>query len=128
MEVYNGFLFKLIRITMDDYQQSEESTFVADEVTQIIKETVDGVIGQNNYVHNRVNQWTSSIMEQCLAQLTKLGKPFKYIVTGVVMQKNGAGLHTASNCFWDNTTDGSCTIRWENKTMHVIVTIFGVAI
>ena len=24
------------------------------------------------------------------------------------MQKNGAGLHTASSCFWDNQTDGSC--------------------
>jgi len=24
------------------------------------------------------------------------------------MQKNGAGLHTASSCFWDNTTDGLC--------------------
>lgn len=22
------------------------------------------------------------------------------------MQKAGAGLHTASSCFWDNTTDG----------------------
>ena len=22
------------------------------------------------------------------------------------MQKNGAGLHTASSCFWDNQTDG----------------------
>ena len=22
------------------------------------------------------------------------------------MQKNGAGLHTASSCFWDNSTDG----------------------
>lgn len=22
------------------------------------------------------------------------------------MQKNGAGLQTASSCFWDNTTDG----------------------
>uniref|UniRef100_A0A1I8HCI0 Transmembrane protein 267 n=2 Tax=Macrostomum lignano TaxID=282301 RepID=A0A1I8HCI0_9PLAT len=38
------------------------------------------------------------------------------------MQKNGAGLHTASSCYWDNQTDGSCTIKWENKTMHVIVT------
>ena len=22
------------------------------------------------------------------------------------MQKNGAGLHTASSCYWDNTSDG----------------------
>ena len=28
------------------------------------------------------------------------------LVTCVIMQKNGAGLHTASSCFWDNTTDG----------------------
>ena len=27
-------------------------------------------------------------------------------VTCVIMQKNGAGLHTASSCFWDNSTDG----------------------
>ena len=31
---------------------------------------------------------------------------FGVSVTCVIMQKNGAGLHTASSCFWDNTTDG----------------------
>lgn len=103
-----------------------------------------------------------------------------HTVTCVIMQKNGAGLHTASSCFWDNSTDGknhlykwscphhgskypklqvymlsssssfsvgcdkkkarvlstiysfwptgSCTIRWENKTMYCIVTVFGLAI
>lgn len=25
------------------------------------------------------------------------------------MQKNGAGLHTASTCFWDTKTDGKTT-------------------
>lgn len=29
-------------------------------------------------------------------------------VTSVIMQKNGAGLHTASSCYWDNSTDGEC--------------------
>lgn len=85
-------------------------------------------IGPNAYQHNKVNQWTSNVVEQCLNQLTKLGKPFKYIVTCVIMQKNGAGLHTASSCFWDNGTDGSCTVRWENKTMYCIVSVFGLAI
>lgn len=32
------------------------------------------------------------------------------------MQKTGAGLQSASSCYWDNQTDGSCTVRWENKT------------
>ncbi|XP_073239494.1 dynein light chain Tctex-type 1-like [Porites lutea] len=102
---------------MDEFQGAEETSFVVDEVSNIIKESVEGAIGGNAYQHNKVNQWTSNVVEQCLNQLTKLGKPFKYIVTCVIMQKNGAGLHTASSCFWDNTSDGSCTVRWENKTI-----------
>ena len=96
------------------------------------------------FQHAKVNQWTNGVVESCLASLTKLQKPFKYIVTCVIMQKNGAGLHTASSCYWDNSTDGeisvtmimiilscmsgSCTVRWENKTMYCIVSVFGLAI
>ncbi|XP_064404985.1 dynein light chain Tctex-type 1-like [Halichondria panicea] len=113
---------------MDDLQGSEETTFIVDEVKGVIQESVENVLGASAYQNNKVNQWTSSIVEHCLNQLTKLGKPFKYIVTSVIMQKNGAGLHTASSCYWDNSTDGSCTIRWENKSMYCIVTVFGLAI
>uniref|UniRef100_A0A8C1Q1S2 Dynein, light chain, Tctex-type 1 n=1 Tax=Cyprinus carpio TaxID=7962 RepID=A0A8C1Q1S2_CYPCA len=49
-------------------------------------------------------------------------------VTCIIMQKNGAGLQSASSCFWDNTTDGSCTVRWENKHLYCIVSVFGLAI
>ncbi|KAJ1532217.1 hypothetical protein ONE63_000837 [Megalurothrips usitatus] len=111
---------------MDDV--GEESQFVVDEVSTIIKEAVESTIGGNAYAHTKVNQWTSSIVETILGTLTKQQKPFKYIVTCTIMQKNGAGLHTASSCFWDNTTDGSCTVRWENKSMYCIVSVFGLAI
>lgn len=40
---------------------------------------MEGAIGGNSYQHNKVNQWTSNVVEQCLNQLTKLNKPFKYI-------------------------------------------------
>ncbi|KAJ8009562.1 hypothetical protein DPEC_G00090170 [Dallia pectoralis] len=113
---------------MDEFQNGEETAFVVEEVSTIIKESVEGAMGGNAYQHSRVNQWTSNVVEQCLSQLGKLGKPFKYIVTCIIMQKNGAGLQTASSCFWDNTTDGSCTVRWENESMHCIVSVFGLAI
>ena len=107
---------------------TEETQFVVDEVSNIIKESIETTIGGNAYAHAKVSQWTNSVVESCLASLTKLQKPFKYIVTCVIMQKNGAGLHTASSCYWDNSTDGSCTVRWENKTMYCIVSVFGLAI
>ncbi len=50
-----------------------------DEVSNIIKESIESTIGGNSYVHNKVNQWTNSVVESCLASLTKLQKPFKYI-------------------------------------------------
>ena len=105
-------------------QPTEETQFVVDEVSNVIKEAIETTIGGNSYMvcflpkysignliifslqHAKVNQWTNGVVESCLASLTKLQKPFKYIVTCVIMQKNGAGLHTASSCYWDNSTDG----------------------
>ena len=62
---------------MDDLHGAEETAFVVDEVSNIIKEAVESAIGGNAYAHNKVNQWTSNVVEQCLNQLTKLQKPFK---------------------------------------------------
>ena len=61
-------------------------------------------------------------------KLTILERPFKYIVSCAIMQRNGAGLNTASSSYWDPNTDGSCTLRWENKTMIVACTVFGLAL
>ena len=113
---------------MDDLQSSEETAFVQSDVTSIVKETLDGVLQSAVYNHGKVSQWTSNIVEQILKRLTGYNKPFKYIVTCVIMQRNGAGLHTSSSCFWDNTTDGSCTVRWDNKTMYCITSVYGLAI
>ncbi|KAL0276334.1 UNVERIFIED_CONTAM: hypothetical protein PYX00_003924 [Menopon gallinae] len=109
-------------------ETSEDTQFVVDEVSAIIKEAVENTIGGNAYQQNKVGQWTSLVVESCLGSLTKLQKPFKYIVTCTIMQKTGAGLHTASSCYWDNNTDGSCTVRWENKTMYCLVSVYGLSI
>lgn len=163
----------------DQFVDFFQNQFVVDDVSKIIKEAIENTIGGNAYQHDKVNQWTSAVVENCLSVLTKLQKPYKYIgmsisrqykwcgqllwwlmslqffllstVNSTIMQKNGAGLHTASSCFWNNDTDGSCTVsmpdtffffvtfslnawqfllqvRWENKTMYCIVSVYGLAI
>ena len=39
------------------------------------------------------------------------------VVTCVIMQRNGAELHTASSCYWDNTSDGMFIIPQYCVTM-----------
>lgn len=61
----------------------EDTTFVIDEVSNIIKDTIEKIIGGNSYQHNKVNRWTADIVDHVLTELTRLGKPFKYIVQAV---------------------------------------------
>lgn len=110
---------------MDD---TEETQFVVDEVSGVIKDAVENAIGGNAYQQSKINQWASNVVDTCLGSLTKLQKPFKYVVSAVIMQKTGAGLHAASSCYWDNATDGSCTVRWQNSTMYCVVSVYGLAI
>ncbi|XP_041834825.1 dynein light chain Tctex-type 3-like [Melanotaenia boesemani] len=113
---------------MEEYQNGNEGSFSSEEADSIVKECIESVVGADDYSQNQVNKWTAGIVERCLTQLVKLGKPYKFIVTCAVMQKTGAGLHTANSCYWDTTTDGSCTVRWENRTMNCVVSVFAVAI
>jgi len=108
--------------------KGEQGGLSIEEANSLVKEQVDRVLGSSGYQHGQVNQWTASIVDQSIAQLTKLNKPYKYIVTCAIMQKTGAGLHLASACYWDNTTDITTTIRWENKTMYCVVTVYASAI
>lgn len=108
--------------------EDDSTQFVVEDVSKIIKDTIDGVISGNAYQQDLVQQWSATVSEQCLSALSKLKKSFKYVVTCSIMQKTGAGLHTASSCYWDSATDGTCTVRWENKTMYCIVSVFGLAI
>jgi len=113
---------------MDFLTADGESAFVTEEVSNLIKESIEIAIGPTAYVHEKVNHWTKRVVELVISQLTKLQKPFKYITTCVIMQKTGAGIHTASSCYWDSTSDGSVTVRWENKTMYCIVSVFGLSL
>eukprot|EP00474_Spongospora_subterranea_P005900 CRZ06358.1 hypothetical protein [Spongospora subterranea] len=121
---------------MDDLNKSEQLAFSEDEVGKIINETLDGVLNQKNYDEKMVPRWTSEICETLTQKLVSLRKPFKYIVTCVIMQRNGAAIHSGLSCYWDSVNDGLQTILWPkdrsrdslNRTMYCIASVFAVGI
>jgi dynein light chain Tctex-type 1 len=57
---------------------------------------------------------------------------FYKTVNCVIMQKNGAGLHSSVSCFWDGANDNSAQLKWSGEkkkdaVMQVIVTVYGIA-
>lgn len=112
---------------MDEIGENE-NRFIAEDISTVIQECLENILGGSTYQSSKTDAWTNQVVEACLGKLAALEKAFKYSVTCTLMQKTGAGLHAASSCWWDPNTDGSCTVRWENKTMHCVVTVFGLAL
>ncbi|XP_055942944.1 dynein light chain Tctex-type 1-like [Argiope bruennichi] len=108
-----------------------QEQFPGEDIVNIVKLVINEVfqeVQSGSETEMLTEHWISLVEEKVLWNLSKMNKPFKFIVTCAILQKNGAGFHSASACYWDDNTDGSCTVRWENAFMCCIVTVFGLAV
>ncbi|XP_046403636.1 dynein light chain Tctex-type-like [Ischnura elegans] len=100
-----------------------------DETIQsIIKESIEYVLKEKDYEKEKVKSWAHDIGERCLQGIAALEKPFKFIVEVSIMQRNGAGFHSSTACYWEATQDGISSLRWDNETMHCILNVVGLSI
>mmetsp|Transcript_91910 Transcript_91910/g.163631 ORF Transcript_91910/g.163631 Transcript_91910/m.163631 type:complete len:111 (+) Transcript_91910:62-394(+) len=106
---------------MDDEGENE---FVSEQVNDIVKNAITKTLGSSQYQKDRVSAWSSQIIDECLKELTKVNKPFKYVVTCIIMQKNGSPMHTGLALHWDTKTDGTSCVQVGNDTMDCIATVF----
>eukprot|EP00753_Platysulcus_tardus_P016700 PLAT5982.2.p1 GENE.PLAT5982.2~~PLAT5982.2.p1 ORF type:complete len:120 (+),score=45.25 PLAT5982.2:50-409(+) len=106
----------------------DHDEFEVEDVEVIVKDAIETTLKSNMYTPKKVNDWANTVVDICLKGLRNLDKRFKYVVTCIIMQKSGAGLHTSATCYWDVRRDGHCRLAWENDTMHCIVTVFGMSI
>jgi dynein light chain Tctex-type 1 len=91
-------------------------------------QALQSTLSDVSYDSTKVGQWSNAVIDSCLKGLTGLGRPFKYIVTAAILQRQGSPTHTAAGTYWDSKRDGMCKMAWENPTIHCIVTVFGLAI
>lgn len=93
-----------------------------------IRDSISSTIHDQAFNAAKVDAWTNSIIEGVLGRLVALSKPFKFVVTVMISQKAGAGMHCAAAARWNPSTDGRTSVVWENATVHALVTVCWVAI
>lgn len=113
---------------MAEVFQDETAEFSAEDVEVIVRHAIHNSLNEHSYNVKKINEWTNSIVTHCLRELQALGRPFKYIITSVIMQKTGAGLNSTTSMHWDILKDGFCKVAWENPTMNCIVTVYGLSV
>ncbi len=82
----------------DQFATIEED--VEKMVGERIAKTLDAA-DKGGWLAAKVPVWTGDVVESVLKELMGLQKPFKYAVSAVIMQRNGAGMTSASSCYWD---------------------------
>lgn len=107
-----------------DEDQHEELSINSDKITEDISNVVKQKLAQEKWHPKKIDGWVKDITEISLKSLSEMKKPFKYVVTCIVMQKTGAGLSTGFTGLWDNTRDGMVNVPFENETMHCITTVY----
>mgnify|MGYP003386517109 CR=1 FL=1 len=113
---------------MEGGYQDEAAEFSEEDVEAIVRGAIHTSLNEHSYNPKKVNEWTNIVVTGCLKELQALNRPFKYIITCIIMQKNGAGLNTSASMFWDTTKDGFCKCPWQNSTMHCVVTVYGLSV
>ena len=98
------------------------------EIDTLIREAITTTVGDNAFLHAKIDAWSNNIAEGCLKRLAAANKPFKYVVTCNLTQRAGAGLHSGSSTRWNSKTDGKLTVQWENPTMLIMVTVYWLAL
>mmetsp|Transcript_73772 Transcript_73772/g.225622 ORF Transcript_73772/g.225622 Transcript_73772/m.225622 type:complete len:111 (-) Transcript_73772:44-376(-) len=105
-----------------------ENEFTSEVVNEIVKNAITKTLGTSQYNKDRVNQWSTAIIDDTLKELAKLDKSFKYVVTCIIMQKSGAPMHTGLALYWDTKTDGLCSVQVGMDTMDCVATVFATMI
>ena len=108
--------------------QDDNAEFVPEDAENIVRNAIHNSLSEHSYSSKKVNEWTNAIVTTCLKDLQALGRPFKYVITCVIMQNNGAGLNITNSMHWDVSKDGFCKVPYSTPTMTCIVSVYGLSV
>lgn len=78
------------------------------------------------YDHDRAAMLSNDICDMVIAKLSHGRLPRKYVAQCTIVQKIGAGLHTAASATWDADSDGCYAVKAESRgSMLALLTVFG---
>ncbi|KAJ2742681.1 Dynein light chain Tctex-type [Coemansia sp. BCRC 34301] len=108
-------------------EKSETRTMPSsDEVKKYLKSAVEmAVTGGEEYVHSKVHELQKNINDYALKKLSAAIPPtYKVIVTCMIVQNTGSGIHTANTVRWQPDQDVTASYVFHNDAMVVEVNAF----
>ncbi|KAI0977873.1 hypothetical protein GJ496_007079 [Pomphorhynchus laevis] len=98
---------------------------------QVFKQQIQYIIDENiaamDYDKARAPAWLDVILSQIIEKLSTNKNTEKFVViAGLHSIQEQFPLHIANSCYWTPNKDRIYTVKWENGSVCVIVTIISV--
>merc|ERR1719336_1617324 len=94
------------------------------QIKKIVTECLKDKLNDQAYDSQKAPDWLAKSVQSILQKLLEKDPKFKIVVHGIILQRVGAGLHTTSTCFGDPKDDTSVSVRWDNQSMHAIISVY----
>lgn len=101
---------------------------VSDQVRAICLSQQQDELQNRSYQREYGQELATTIGERCLLMIRELlgEEQFKLSISSVIQERKDTALHLVSTNFFDPSTDGSCTSKYENKSLVSIVVVYGI--
>jgi dynein light chain Tctex-type 1 len=91
---------------LDGEDLHEDIKIPSEKISEEVELLVKQKLQNEKWSPKKVDSWTKDLIESILKMLAEMKKPYKYVVSCIIMQKNGAGLYSTAGSIWNETTDG----------------------
>jgi dynein light chain Tctex-type 1 len=104
----------------EKYLTLEKST-----IDGILRNKIEKVLGKEKAFKNeKVKTWTEAICRECVRDLVKLQKPYKYFIDCVINQRNGTAMVQHATWFADPSKSIVSVVHWVNDVLHCLVNVY----
>jgi hypothetical protein len=78
---------------------SYEFSSIADTASSVALEVMNKILEKNKYQPSKTSDWIDAIGSDVITEMRKVSPNFKYIISCIISQKVGSGLHYESVIF-----------------------------
>ncbi|XP_070559934.1 dynein light chain Tctex-type protein 2B-like [Ptychodera flava] len=108
-------------------QPDEPRRFNVCQVAKLVQNVLDSELGTKQYDPATVASLTESLTTNILNKVKDLDfVRYKIIAQVSVSSNSGQGLRAVSRCIWNTDTDSFTSVSFQNNTMFVVATVYGV--
>ena len=99
---------------------------IAEKVRSAVLSQIIDEVRDRAYSPGFAQEACTIIAERSMIAIRDISTNFKLIVNVCILQKVGSGFHQVSSTYADGMNDGSVVIHFENDSMNIVVTVYGI--